>query len=71
MTYRIGLILLGTSILYIMVYVVNLFVLYMRAKRVRTSSKGIKRLKFQTANNTWKKFMRHYEKYSRGEKKVI
>lgn len=56
---QIGLVLLGASVLYIMVYIVNLFVLYMNARRVRTSSKGIKRLKFQTANKTWRKYMKN------------
>ena len=56
----VGIILLGASILYIIVYAINLVVLYIKARKIRTSSKGIKRLKFQTANNTWKKYMKKY-----------
>ena len=55
-----GIILLGMSILYIIVYAVNLVVLYIKARKIRTLGKGIKRLKFQTANNTWKKYMKKY-----------
>ena len=56
----VGIILLGASILYIFVYAVNLVILYIKARKVRTLSKGIKKLKFQTANKTWKKYMKKY-----------
>lgn len=59
MTYEVGMILFGGALLYIFFYTINLIMLYMRAKRIRTSSKGIKKLKFQDANNIWRKYMKN------------
>ena len=58
----VGIILFGASILYIIVYAVKLVALYIKARKILTSSKGIKSLKFQTSNNTWKKYVKKYVK---------
>lgn len=55
----IGMILFGGVLLYILFYIINIMILYLKAKRNHTSNKGIKRLKFQDANNTWRKYMKN------------
>lgn len=59
---EVGTVLFGLSVLYIIVYIINVTLLYLRARKVRTFSKGIKSLKFQTYNGTWKKYVKRYLK---------
>ena len=58
----VGTILFGLSVLYIIVYVINVTLLYLRARKVRTFGKGIKSLKFQTYNRTWKRYVKRHLK---------
>lgn len=55
---KIGAILLGGVILYLIIYIIGIFVLYSSARKVRTCSRGIKALRFQTYNNTWRKYVK-------------
>lgn len=57
-----GMVLFGLSVLYIIVYAINLALLYSIARKVSTSSKGIKNLKFQTYNRTWQRYVKRYLK---------
>jgi len=59
---EVTMILFGLSVLYIFVYIIDVILLYYNARKVRTFSKGIKNLKFQTYNRTWQKYVKRYLK---------
>jgi len=59
---EVTMILFGLSVLYIFVYIIDVILLYYKARKVRTFSKGIKNLKFQTYNRTWQKYVKRYLK---------
>lgn len=59
---EVGTVLFVLSVLYIVVYVINVALLYLKARKVRTFSKGIKSLKFQTYNKTWQRYVKRYLK---------
>ena len=46
---------IGGIVLFI--YIIILLVSYSMARKIRTSSRGIKMLKFQTYNGIWKKYV--------------
>jgi hypothetical protein len=62
MSNEVGTLLFGLSVLYIIGYAINVTLLYLKARKVRTFSKGIKSLKFQTYNMTWQRYVKRYLK---------